>query len=110
MKLTTTLVLLVYLFCAFHSHTFAADKDEGKEVQAKDIDVLPIAPQTEDGFKGELQTSFAPPKIKNFSAEMLKQAIQQKSVKKKGPVANSKRPSKKTRQRKSNPKKKGKSK
>lgn len=57
----------------------ADTKDESNErIQAKDLKVLPIAPQTEDGHEGKTQTAFAAPPIRNFSAEMLRKATQKK--------------------------------
>ena len=95
--LRTHIIIISLLFSA---PVWAADEKDGDApIQAKDLEVLPIAAQKEDGFDGKTQTAFAAPPIRNFSAEMLRKVTEKKKkavkpkAKSKGPKA---KPTKKT--------------
>ncbi|NQZ00467.1 MAG: hypothetical protein HRT45_07340 [Bdellovibrionales bacterium] len=78
------------LITTFSHLTYAAEDNEQNLIKAKDLKVLPIAPQQSDGFDGKVQTSFSPPPIRNFSAEMLKKATSKKKPSKVKPTKKSK--------------------
>lgn len=45
-------------------------------------EIMPVAPQSEDGFRGERLNSFGPPASKSFSSELLLKTRKKKSTKK----------------------------
>lgn len=68
---------LVLLLCmAFYAPVSALAEDKSEDSPVEEI--LPVAPQTEDGFEGVEQNSFGAPTEKSFSSELLSKTRKKK--------------------------------
>lgn len=61
---------LILLLCVASASAISQSKEDSVDT-SKLEEIMPVAPQSEDGFEGQKQNSFGAPESKSFSSELL---------------------------------------